>query len=751
MLVQERPAKETSSPTSVQSNVLMTEFGGEQSSEPKAEKQFTALTVYRRSSSEGNNASGPLFYDHDEKDMKMPPDRLVQVSSAQLPPRCTTAADAEKEKIFCLKRECKALKMAMHALPKHSKEWTMMNAKLEIAKDELQATLEDIDMTQNYSHKSIDSDDENKGSFVPTPPLSSPFPSTPVKTLNRLVSTGSDTDSSMEINELFANLKTPSLGSGGKPKKVDPEALKRELDKAEKYSLEYFKIKKKLDRVYGRSSSLSPSSASSGEGSVGSLQPPGSLKSFDESSEARNSDGDLSTPPSPQRFDSPEKITSPPHSQQEITTDREKNSAATIRSQQQSIKLGNGLGNLVELLDVVPKYSLEWFNLKKDIQSASGGQTPAVPTRKLSKHRSSLSVNRRNSVQPTQLNRLDSAEDKYLIPHVIDSNTRDFARKRRTSSRDRSLSRERAKTNGSQTFDSLDAQYFYVRMRRNVITVQRFWRGKTQRLNFINFRVAVISVQSLFRMSVRRNLYRQVIHKVVLIQRSWRSHFERIKLLNVPLHEIIVQSPESNIKPADHPKDLTATSSEDEDFSRIQQSIEAMKNEKMSMEMKLLQLKNDIDAIKNEKLRQDLHRMKTDIETLEHVDDDALFDNAPMSSMGSVYSHDQTLDTISTNVFSIVLGQKGSLGIEMEHHKSSDSVRITYVKKRSQADKAGLLRGDIVVNFRSEMQPDGMPYAQFIALARQGVRPLVLDITRVDPSVVGSSRRSGFFRKRKHK
>jgi hypothetical protein len=349
---------------------------------------------------------------------------------------------------------------------------------------------------------------------------------------------------------------------------------------------------------------------------------------------------------------------------------------------------------------------------------------------------------------------LDSAEVKYLIPHVIDSNTRGAARKRRSSSRDRSLSRERAKTNGTQAFDSLDAQYFYVRMRRNVITVQSFWRGKTQRLNFINFRVAVISIQSLFRMSVRRNLYRQVIHKVALIQRSWRSHFERIKLLNVPLHEIIVQSPESNIKPADHPKDLTATSSEDEDFSRIQQSIEAMKNEKMSMEMKLLQLKNDIDAIKNEKLRQDLDRMKTDIETFEHVkhvNDDALFDNAPMSSMGSVYSLDQTLDTISTNVFSVVLGQKGSLGIEMQHHKSADSVRITHVKKRSQAEKAGLLRGDIVVNFRSEMQPDGMPYAQFIALARQGVRPLVLDITRVDPSVVGSSRRSGFFRKRKQK
>jgi S1-C subfamily serine protease len=98
-----------------------------------------------------------------------------------------------------------------------------------------------------------------------------------------------------------------------------------------------------------------------------------------------------------------------------------------------------------------------------------------------------------------------------------------------------------------------------------------------------------------------------------------------------------------------------------------------------------------------------------------------------------------------------VLQQKGSLGLEMEHHKSSDSVRISFVKKRSQADKAGLQKGDIVINFRSQQYPGGMLYAQFIALAKQGVRPLVLEITRVDPSIVGSSRRSGLFRKKKHR
>jgi hypothetical protein len=172
-----------------------------------------------------------------------------------------------------------------------------------------------------------------------------------------------------------------------------------------------------------------------------------------------------------------------------------------------------------------------------------------------------------------------------------------------------------------------------------------------------------------------------------------------------------------------------------------------MKKEKISMEMKLLQLKNDIDAIRNDKLRNDLDRMRNDIESLEVLNSGVLFDNVAMSDICSV---EQSLESHPSNIFSVVLDQPSSLGIEMEHHKSSDSVIISYVRKRSQADKAGLQRGDIVVNFRSIENPDGMPYAQFIALAKKGTRPLVLDVTRVDPSVVGSSRRSGLFRKKRN-
>jgi hypothetical protein len=713
----------------------MSEFEDSEEQKPQAQRKIKTVTIYRRCSSEGNESSDPKLFGDDQEMKLHQMTQSSKVTSSPLPPRCSSAADAEKEAIFCLKRECKALKMAMRALPKYSKEWTMMNAKLEIAKDELEATLEDINMTQNYSTKSTEAGGITLK--VPTPPLSSPFSLTPGKSFNRQDTINSSgTDSSMEINELFASLRPPTLDTH---EKQNVEALKEELEKAEKYSLEYFKIKKKIDRAENRSSSLSPSSISSRRSSPESLEPPDSLKSFD---------NDLD-----ESIESEDTFPAPTVDQSQKQS---KSSAKTAPStpSQQPIKVSNGLGNLVELLDVVPKYSLEWFNLKKDIKSASGGQTPHTP--KLTKHRTSFSISgASSSVTNDDLKRLDSSDaNKYPIPHISKSADRSPTSRRRSSSRE--SSRRRTRSQDTQDFGSLDAQYFYVRMRRHVVTIQNLWRGRCDRIQFLRMRSAALCIQSTFRMTLRRNLYMQVIYGVVFIQSCWRGHIQRV-------HLRIVASPFVHVHHEHHWHALDHSSTNDEesfalssptpsedeeDFHRIQKSIEAMKNEKMSMEMKLLQLKNDIDVIKNEKLRQDLDRMRHDIESLEHMNEDVLFDNTAMSS---VYSHDQTLESFPTNVFSVVLEQKGSLGIETEHHKSSDSVRIAHVKKRSQADRAGLEKGDIVVNFRSQQHPDGMSYAQFIALAKQGVRPLVLDITRVDPSVVGSSRRSGFFRKMKQR
>eukprot|EP00956_Cyclotella_meneghiniana_P035521 scaffold115605_cov36-Cyclotella_meneghiniana.AAC.1 len=276
-----------SSPTSVHQE-FMSELDGKEpqtthhQSSQKEVISTSSTTIYRRSSQESSsllNTSGPLFYENDDTEMKRPPP-MDRTSSIQLPPRY---AEAEKEKIFCLKRECKALNMAMRALPKHSKEWTMMNARLDIAKDELQATLEDMDMTQHFAHEeAIDAGEESASSpiFVPTPPLSSPVvQKTPIKSFSKNYSShDSESDSITEINEVRQKTKS-------KPKKVNVDALKQKMDRAEKFSLEYFKIKKKLDAATNATSLIIEHSNSSGtlssssSGSTESLGPPPSLQS----------------------------------------------------------------------------------------------------------------------------------------------------------------------------------------------------------------------------------------------------------------------------------------------------------------------------------------------------------------------------------------------------------------------------------------------------------------------------------------
>ena len=89
-------------------------------------------------------------------------------------------------------------------------------------------------------------------------------------------------------------------------------------------------------------------------------------------------------------------------------------------------------------------------------------------------------------------------------------------------------------------------------------------------------------------------------------------------------------------------------------------------------------------------------------------------------------------------VLSICLDQPGTLGIEVEKRRNSESTAIiSKVVPNSQADKAGLKRGDIICHSQSNGEHE-IRYDQFLATAKSGRRPLKFDIRRIESSVLTS-------------
>lgn len=86
-------------------------------------------------------------------------------------------------------------------------------------------------------------------------------------------------------------------------------------------------------------------------------------------------------------------------------------------------------------------------------------------------------------------------------------------------------------------------------------------------------------------------------------------------------------------------------------------------------------------------------------------------------------------------VISISLDEQGSLGIEVEKRKNSEKTAIiSRVIAGSQAERAGLQRGDIVCHVGGQ---DEYPYNQFVSLAKSGKRPLRFDVRRIESTVLG--------------
>mmetsp|Transcript_14600 Transcript_14600/g.31775 ORF Transcript_14600/g.31775 Transcript_14600/m.31775 type:complete len:480 (+) Transcript_14600:27-1466(+) len=97
-------------------------------------------------------------------------------------------------------------------------------------------------------------------------------------------------------------------------------------------------------------------------------------------------------------------------------------------------------------------------------------------------------------------------------------------------------------------------------------------------------------------------------------------------------------------------------------------------------------------------------------------------------------------------VLSVSLDQPGPLGMEVEKQKAAQTTAtaiIAAVVPNSQAEKAGLKRGDIICHPDSNGEQE-IRYDQFLAMAKSGSRPLRFQVRRIESSILkGGDGRTG--------
>ncbi len=216
----------------------------------------------------------------------------------ELSPSSLSAAAAEVNTIRRLKREVLGLTLAASSLKKNSKEREFLTSKLEVAREELDAVLEDEQLfrsissagsdTVSYTARSMPEEQRDEIlHMIPTPPLNV--------------------------------IPTPH------PVKASIEELEEKLRQQVKYSLEWFEIKKQID---AKTKKLENAIANANN-----------MTYFRSSST-----GSIITP-----------------------TRRETKSETPRPALMKSIKESQNIQCLKDLLHDVPKYSLQWFELKRII------------------------------------------------------------------------------------------------------------------------------------------------------------------------------------------------------------------------------------------------------------------------------------------------------------------------------------------------------------------------------------------------
>ena len=233
------------------------------------------------------------------------------------PASSQSAAAAEADTIRRLRREVLGLTLAVDSMKKNSKEWEFLNSKLEVAREELDAVLQDEQLFRSIS------------------------PAGSGKKGKKTLTTRSISEEN--CNELLQMIPTPPLTpSPVAPKRV--EELEEKLGEQVKYSLEWFETKKKIDAERKKSKHDTVPCA---EVNV----------NLDKKFFRSSTTGSIVAPT---RREGPKKLPSTGTSKSERPR-----STAIASIKDQNIKCLKGL------LDDVPKYSLEWFEIKRIIHRRS--------------------------------------------------------------------------------------------------------------------------------------------------------------------------------------------------------------------------------------------------------------------------------------------------------------------------------------------------------------------------------------------
>jgi hypothetical protein len=253
------------------------------------------------------------------------------------------SSQSAAETIRRLRREVLGLTLTVDALKKNSKEWVFLNSKLQVAREELDAVLEDDQLFRSISSSAGSdkmaftmrniSEHDDLLNMIPTPPLvASKAGSDRMAFTMRNIS---------EHDELLNMIPTPPLVASN----AGLKELEDKLSQQVKYSLEWFQIKKQIDAKTKKCEIISNVSIGAND----------------------------------EKFTRPSTTGSIANSRRHEKLNKSPSMGTPRRERLTSVKDDKNIQCLMDQLDRTSKYSLEWFQLRRLISHCSESRADKLP------------------------------------------------------------------------------------------------------------------------------------------------------------------------------------------------------------------------------------------------------------------------------------------------------------------------------------------------------------------------------------